>query len=222
MKTMFFILFLNITLSAYTQVAQVVNDPKHTATVLLNNSYRVASEIELKNETQTIMSNTNKIRDNVAKLLAAKAIVYRSLTQVNEALKDGREVKYIGSLVTDIFKLSSSITGTVFDDPEMALVANKATSDMKVQAVELYSEIAGFIAREGKDAMMDMAKRDQLLRTITQRLEIMRGVLYGLERNIYWAGVFGVWNTINPFASYISYDKLLIDDIMFNINTIKE
>ncbi|MFV0593954.1 MAG: hypothetical protein ACK5M7_21465, partial [Draconibacterium sp.] len=157
MKTALFFLFMLISSLAYSQAVQVVNDPKHTATVVLNNSYRVASEVKLKNETQTIKSNTNKIRDNVAKLLAAKALVYKSLTQVNEVLKDGREVKYIGSLVTDIFELSSSITGTVFDDPEMALVANKATSDMKVQAVELYSEIAGFIAREGKDAMMDMA-----------------------------------------------------------------
>jgi hypothetical protein len=34
--------------------------------------------------------------------------------------------------------------------------------------------------------------------------------------------VFGTWNSINPFASYISYDKLLIEDIMFNLQTIKE
>lgn len=222
MKTIFFILLLCISILPFCNAQQIVSDPGHTLKVVINNGYRVVAERKLENETQTIKSNTNKIRDNVAKLLATKALIYKSLTEVNEVIKDGREAKYIGTLVTDIFELSTSITGTVFTDPELALVSNKAVSDMKIQAMELYGEIAGFIAREGRDAMMDVAKRDELLRSVTLRLQIIRGVLYGLERNLYWAGVFGTWNSINPFASYISYDKLLIDDIMFNLKTIKE
>ena len=222
MKTIFFILLLCISILPFCNAQQVVSDPGHTLKVVINNGYRMVAERKLENETQTIKSNTNKIRDNVAKLLATKALIYKSLTEVNEVIKDGREVKYIGTLVTDIFELSTSITGTVFNDPELVLISNKAVSDMKIQAMELYGEIAGFIAREGRDAMMDVAKRDELLRTVTLRLQIIRGVLYGLERNLYWAGVFGTWNSINPFASYISYDKLLIDDIMFNLKTIKE
>jgi hypothetical protein len=222
MKTIFFILLLCISILPFCNAQQIVSDPGHTLKVVINNGYRVVAERKLENETQTIKSNTNKIRDNVAKLLATKALIYKSLTEVNEVIKDGREVKHIGTLVTDIFELSRNITGTVFTDPELALVSNRAVSDMKTQAIELYGEIAGFIAREGRDAMMDVAKRDELLRSVTLRLQIMRGVLYGLERNLYWAGVFGTWNSINPFASYISYDKLLIDDIMFNLKTIKE
>jgi len=222
MKTIFFILLLCISILPFCNAQQIVSDPGHTLKVVINNGYRVVAERKLENETQTIKSNTNKIRDNVAKLLATKALIYKSLIEVNEVIKDGREAKYIGTLVTDIFELSTSITGTVFTDPELALVSNKAVSDMKIQAMELYGEIAGFIAREGRDAMMDVAKRDELLRSVTLRLQIIRGVLYGLERNLYWAGVFGTWNSINPFASYISYDKLLIDDIMFNLKTIKE
>lgn len=221
-KTIFFILLLCISILPFCNAQQIVSDPGHTLKVVINNGYRVVAERKLENETQTIKSNTNKIRDNVAKLLATKALIYKSLTEVNEVIKDGREVKYIGTLVAEIFELSTSITGTVFTDPELVLVSNKAVSDMKIQAMELYGEIAGFIAREGRDAMMDVAKRDELLRTVTLRLQIIRGVLYGLERNLYWAGVFGTWNSINPFASYISYDKLLIDDIMFNLKTIKE
>tara|TARA_R110002050_G_scaffold85747_9_gene182949 strand:- start:53349 stop:54035 length:687 start_codon:yes stop_codon:yes gene_type:complete len=222
MKTIFYILLLCISILPFCNAQQIVSDPGHTLKVVINNGYRVVAERKLENETQTIKSNTNKIRDNVAKLLATKALIYKSLTEVNEVIKDGREVKYIGTLVTDIFELSTSITGTVFTNPELVLVSNKAVSDMKTQAMELYGEIAGFIAREGRDAMMDVAKRDELLRSVTLRLQIIRGVLYGLERNLYWAGVFGTWNSINPFASYISYDKLLIDDIMFNLKTIKE
>ncbi len=217
-----FCLFCFLTRTGFSQSVQVVYDTKHTAAVLLNNTYRLAAEQTLISQTDTINDNTNEINSNMAKLAAAKLIVYQSLTEVNEVLKDGLEIKYIAEIISDIAELSSSISNSVIDDPEYVLLVTEAVSDLKLLGIELYGEITSFITKEGKDAMMDYEKRDELLRTITQRLQIIRGILYGLDRQIYYAGVFGFWNTVNPFSSYVNQDKIIIGDIMANFNYITQ
>lgn len=202
------------------QYVTLYYNTEHFAAVSTNHTLRMSAEGILSGQTAQIRENTDTINSNMAKLVAAKYVVHNSLVNVNQILKDGKEVKYISEIVVDIISLIEDITGIIKDNPQLSLLSAKAVSDIKIQALGLYTEITEFINKEGIDTMMDYNKRDELLKDINQRLQIFRAVLSGFYTSLYWGKINGVWKSLSPFATWVNQDKRIIDEIMFNVKSL--
>ncbi|MBW8323684.1 MAG: hypothetical protein K0M50_02865 [Prolixibacteraceae bacterium] len=215
--SLFIILSLSISLLSKGQYVTSYYDPKRIEKMSLNYISRILAEKSLSSETDTIKKNVEKISLNTTKLVAAKTIIYKSLVTVNEAIKDGKEIMYIGQAITDIIKLTGDILDIAKDNPELVLIATKTISTIKLQAIELYNEISKVITKEGSvEVMMDYNQRDELLRDISTRLSIIRGGLYAIYNGFYYAKMNGIWKSLNPFQSWVNQDKQIIDNILRN------
>jgi hypothetical protein len=220
MKTyIFVILFL---LSAFKSNAQVYYqmyyDPEHFATVTANQAMRMSTEGILTNQTDKIKENINDINKNVVKFVLVKDMVYRYLTEVNEALKDGKQMKYIVYLINDIIKESQAVVDEVSDAPQYAVFALNSVESLRYQSLAIFSEISRLINKGGVEAMMDNSTRDEIITDICDRLRIMRGALFGIQNSIKWAKLRGFWTSLNPFRIWVNQDKLIIYDILRSYN----
>jgi len=75
--------------------------------------------------------------------------------------------------------------------------------------------------KEGGNVLADYNARDQLLRKVTQELEIMDSLAYGAWRAMYWAQQRGLIASINPYQSFINKDKLFVQQIIGNAKYLK-
>lgn len=209
------IVFLLAKAQVYTQFYY---DPKHYAIVTENQTARMLSENILKDQTEKVNKNIEDINTNVAKVVLVKDMVYKYLTEVNEVLKDGRQMKYIITLLDDIIEESSLAVKDVADAPQYAVFTINSVETIRFQAVSVFSEISRLINKGGVEAMMDNATRDEILTEIVVRLRIMRGALFGIRNSIKWAKLRGFWTTLNPFKTWINQDRLIINRIVRDYN----
>ena len=196
--------------------AQITNyvDYNHFTSFMINQNARMASEGVLTRQTDSIEGNINQINTNLLQLVAARTIIHNSLAEVNELFKDGRMMSYMTGLVSDILSEASQISKMGAEDPEIVVFASESVKSIKIQALELYGEISTFISAGGTQAMMNNGTRDELLRKITQRLQLLRGSLFALRNNLYWKRMYGLWNSLNPFSSWVNQDRRIIDQII--------
>lgn len=211
----FFLLVFSVSgLLANAQYYQLYFDYGHESAYFVNQAARFTAEATLNNRTKAILDNQNKINDNLNRVVLIKDMVYHYLTEVNEALKDGRQMKYIVRLVDNIVELSNAAINDVKDNPEYAVFTRKAVNNIRTQGLYLFSDLSNVINKGGVDVMMDNSTRGELIADVVRRLRLMRAGLYMIRNNIKWAKREGFWNKVNPFKAWINQDRMIINRII--------
>ncbi len=215
------VVFLLPFLAGQSQYVTFYFDQNHYVMVSLNQLSRMSAEKTLTRQTSEILDNTKRENNSFTQLLLARELVYKSLTEVNEAVKDGLQVKRLAVLLADIVDEAIRIEKLVAEDPDLLLFAQKATKGVRLQAVDLYHEVNTFLLKGGVGALMNYNTRDELLRSVTIRLQLLRGSLFGLYRSLYWTKLRGSWKTLNPFSHWVNQDRLIIHQILYKTKTLK-
>lgn len=213
-------LLLLFSLTSHCQLVTFYMDPNHYSIVTLNQAVRMGAEQLLSDQTNEIRNNTAAENASMTQLLVAKELVYRTLTTVNDAVRSGIQVQHITSLMADVLDEAARVESLVADAPDLLFFARKATNRVKLQAVDLYNEVNSFILKGGVEALMNYDTRDELLQSLVNRLQLLRGTLFSLYRSLYWAKLRGSWRTLNPFSQWVNQDRLIIDRILIKSKTL--
>lgn len=222
MKYIIYLMFL-IVLNGKSHAQSYITmfyDQKHFEAVTGNHVTRTVHEIFMQNDTKYIENNLDKINQNIAKVVLVKNQIYNSLVNVNEALKDGREIIYIGRLITEIADETKKLTQIAVGNPLFVAFAEKQAKGIVTQSLNIYNDINNFVLKGSKDLLMNYNTRDELLKTLTHRLQLLRAEIYTTRQAIYWAKMNGLWHNLNPFNDWINQDKEVISDIIWKANYI--
>ena len=202
--------------SASTNAQQYVFDPQYFASVEANQAVRSSAEATHNQYLGKINTNIDDININVGSVVAAQTIIYNGLANVNSALKDGLEVKYMGTITADMISYIDQALALAKAQPYLLLFASNIADEMKVRAVALVSDVSGYVLKQGSNVLADYNSRDQLLRKVTQELQILDSLAYGAWRAMYWAGQRGLLASLNPWANFINKDKFFVQQIILN------
>ncbi|WP_026715237.1 hypothetical protein [Flavobacterium daejeonense] len=213
----FFFLFLFFGWKCFSQqYLQPYYDEKHYKAVTENNVMRMTAEVALEKQTNKINENVNSINKNLAKVVATKNLIYNSLYEVNEVIKDGKEVKYIAQLLLDIKNEADGLFALTKDSPQYNVFAVSYGKRIYTTSLTLYEDVRTMVLTSNKDILMNYNSRDELLKKVVYKLQLLRAELYGARTSIYWAKMNGMWNSLNPFKSWINQDMYLINSIIIN------
>ncbi|NRF37548.1 hypothetical protein [Pedobacter foliorum] len=193
---------------------RVVFDRKHFQTVNENALVRQAAELNHNQYLEKIDQNLQTINLNVGTVLTAQAIIYDGLSNVNSALKNGRAVLQLGNTVADLINYSNQMVQMGRSEPYLLLFAEDFTNQMKARSVRLLTEVSGFVLKEGSNVLADYNSRDQLLRKITQELQLLVSLAYGAWKAMYWARERGILRSVSPFENFIAQDRQLVESII--------
>lgn len=200
---------------------EYVFDPSYFESVNANGAVRSSAEEAHNNYLGKINNNLNTININVGSVVTAQTIIYNALANVNSVLKDGIAVKNLSVTVADMVSNLNQCLMLAKSQPYLLLFAQNIEQQLQARAVALVSNVSGFVLKSGNNVLADYNARDQLLRKVTQQLEIMDSLAYGAWRAMFWAQQRGLIASINPYQSFINKDKLFVSQIISNSKYLK-
>jgi hypothetical protein len=200
---------------------RIVYDRKHVLSVNENAVARHAAELNHNQYLEKIDKNLNTINLNVGSVVTAQSIIYDGLSNVNSALKNGLAVRQLADIVSDLVSYSNQMVALGRSDPYLLLFAEDFGSQMRGRCTRLVAEVSGVVLKEGSNVLADYNSRDQLLRKITQELQLLVSLAYGAWKAMYWAKERGVVASLNPFAEFINQDRQHVEEIIRNAKYLK-
>jgi len=201
---------------------RVVYDKKHFKTVSENAVARQAAELTHNEYLEKIDKNLQTINLNVGSVVLVQTVIYESLSNVNSALKNGIAVRDMGLIIADLVNYSNQMLVMAQSEPYLLLFAEEFGNQMKVRSVRLATDVPGFVLKEGSNVLTDYNSRDQLLRKITQELQLLCSLAYGGWKAMYWARERGIVKSLNPFQDFINQDRRYVEDIIREAKYLKQ
>jgi len=192
----------------------VVFDRNHFRIINENGAMRNSSELLYQQSLEGIKQNTDDIGVNTASLAMLQTIIHRSLTEVNEALKDAIQVKYIGQLFQMIHTNSNEVLDMASQDPVLLLFAEEYIGQAKERSLLLVTEVSGFILGQGNNLLINHNVRDELLSIVRTELQLINSYLLTIRNSMFWAKMNGVLKRLNPYQAYINQDLNLVNRIL--------
>lgn len=193
---------------------QTVFDAEHLRAINENGATRVASEVTYQSSLEQIKKNTNDIGVNLSSVVLVQNMIHKSLTGINEALKDGIQIKQMGYLINDLFKNSREAIEIARSNPILVLFAEDAARQLKERGIALVGDVSGFVLTNKENVLMNYNVRDELIRKVINELRIMNALIYGIKQNMYYAQMNGIFRTANPYRQYMQKDVQLVGDII--------
>ncbi|MFD0764503.1 hypothetical protein ACFQZI_06540 [Mucilaginibacter lutimaris] len=213
------LILISGTMAAFAQ--EYVIDIQHAVAVTENGVMRSSAESAHSNYLGKINDNINDLNTNVGSVVLAQTMIYNALSNVNSALKNGLEVKNMAVIIADMTGYIDQALLLARNDPALLVFAGNISGEMKNRALALVTDVSGFVLKEGNYVLADYAARDELLRKVTQQLQILDGLAYGAWKAMFWAKQRGVFRSLDPFSAYISRDRLFVAQILRNAKYLK-
>ena len=195
---------------------EYVLDPQYLESVEANQAVRMSAEQTHNQYLGKINNNLDDINTNVGSVVLAQTIIYNGLANVNSALKDGLAVKNMAVLTADMISYLQQCLELAKAQPYLLLLATGIENEMQQRALALVTDVSGYVLKEGSNVLADYNSRDQLLKKVTQQLQILDALAYGAWRAMFWAKERGILASINPWQNFINKDKLFVQQIIGN------
>lgn len=192
----------------------IIHDRRHLAVINQNASARLLAEQTHHDMLRGVRGRIDDIQVNLTSMALVQQLIYRSLAEVDQALKSGRAARQISRLVQQIIAHSTKMLQAAKGEPWLLLFAERIAVELKERGLNLAIEVSDFVLGERKDVLMDYQTRDQLLRHIVLELKVIRALVFSMERSMYYAKAGGLLNAINPYRTFINKDKRKADDIL--------
>lgn len=148
--------------------------------------------------------------------------IYKGLSEVSSVVRNLVSIKEIANISVDIVQDVEKAMIIAKGNPVLLLFAESGAREFKNRATNLATEVGTFVLKDGKNNLMDSGERAKLLNRILTEMTILRGVSYGMHRNMYWAKQRGILNSLNPYAKFINMDKRIADDVIRNSRLVKK
>src|SRR5690606_8581320 len=159
----------------------VVFDRNHFEIVNRNAAVRNISEIGYHQSLEGIKKNTDDIGLNIASLAMVQAMIHRSLSEVNEALKDAIQVKQMGRIIQQIYSSSDEAFELASNDPILLLFAEEYIGQAKEKSLSLVTEVSSFILAEGDNILISPNVRDELLSKVSRELQAINTYMHAVR-----------------------------------------
>jgi len=216
MKKAIFLLLsaLCFCLSAFCQ--EYVIDPKYLESVEANQAVRMSAEQTHNQYLGKINNNIDGLNTNVGSVVLAQTIIYNGLANVNSALKDGLAVKNMAVITADMISYLKQCLALAKAQPYLLLFASGIENEMQQRSAALVADVSAYVLKEGSNVLADYNSRDQLLKKVTQQLQILDALAYDAWRAMFWAKERGILASVNPWQNYINKDRLFVQQIIGN------
>lgn len=212
-KAILLIFLFPITLAAQSPVT-FIYDAGHLKIINQNAAVRYSSEQHHLSQLAHTKKSVDDISINLSSMLLLQSVIHKSLIQVDAALKSSRAVLYIYRVTDEIYDLSNQVFLQAKHEPWLLLFAEDIARALKDRSIKVALEISDFVLKEGNNILMDHAKRDFLLRKVTLELQLIRALIFSINRSMYWTRVNGFYRSLNPYAQFINTDRQKAQEII--------
>lgn len=202
-------------------IAQIYIDPS-TSAAMASSSVLINSQLNTSNNKLTLLERAQlSVSAELAIANQLQSRIFRGLTTVSSAVSSLLAVKDIYEISQDIIQDGRKAVEVASSNPALLLFAQAGADEFYSRAVRLSAQVGSFVLQSSDENLMDSGERAKLLNHIVTELSILRGVIYGIYRSMYWAKARGFWNSVNPYSKFINLDKRIAEDVIFKSKLLK-
>jgi hypothetical protein len=169
------------------------------------------------NSLDTIQSHRKKVLANWSTIEAVQQKIYKNLTNVDDGIKQSRQLYYIAQKVPKIFNNIIQASEIAVGKPYLVVYWNGTGQLLIDKVLSLQNFVSTFIMSHDNDSLLiDQTTRHQLLWTTYN----MINTIYNISTNmVYQFTQYSLQMAINkvvPYKWYINFDKSITQQILNN------
>jgi hypothetical protein len=169
------------------------------------------------NSLDTIQSHRKKVLANWSTIETVQQKIYKNLTNVDDGIKQSRQLYYIAQKVPKIFNNIIQASEIAVGKPYLVVYWNGTGQLLIDKILSLQNFVSTFIMSHDNDSLLiDQTTRDQLLWTTYN----MINTIYNISTNmVYQFRQYSLQMAINkvvPYKWYINFDKSITQQILNN------
>ncbi len=159
-----------------------------------------------------------KINKNIAQVLVVNEMIYKNLTNVNEALKQGKRLEYFYKYINKIRKNTQRMLALLPGNIHFSVVLIRPYTKLLEEAIGLYNEVKNSILREDKDFIIDPYDREILIDKMLQKARLINGYILHIISQLEAKNRISFLERIPILGNYISLDKEIVNNIIWKWN----
>lgn len=201
---------------------ELVVDPFTSAAIAVNASV-INGQLNTTNNNLSLISQGQlAVTGQLLIVNDMQSKIYKGLSEVAAVLNNISTIKEIGDCGSDIVKDVEQAMTLAQSDPVLLLFAQQGAQDFETKAVTLAGDVSAFVLQGGGNNLMDSGERGKLLNHIAAEMRVLRGVAYGMQRAMYWAKMRGIFQSLNPWATWKNEDVKIANDVLSNAKYLKQ
>lgn len=193
-------------------------DPTTTAALLVYSDQLKSGQEKMIAEQKGLRQAQSVVAGQLAVVAEIQNTVLLGLKEVSTTLQNSVQVKEILQDLEDCRKQSAFIGDLVKKHPQYAVFGAKATSETLESLFVMSSEVSALLS-SGNLNLATAGDRYRLLYSLSQKIKSLKLWLFTISLNLERAERLGFLRAINPFSSYVSTDKSIVQSILNRYKT---
>jgi hypothetical protein len=140
--------------------------------------------------------------------------VFNSLTNVDEATRNGKTILHISKKIFRIFDNLAEASKLAAGEPFLTTIAVDQARVITERVVNLQSYLSDFVLRDDARALISPTDRAKFVYEVYQNIQIIESMSSALIRTFKMYNLQDAVDKTVPFQTYINVDKILIQDIV--------
>lgn len=186
-----------------------------------NQTVRVGSEKLYQNnfkEQRKLYDNVNK---NLVQVIVVHDHIYKQLSNVHSALKQGKKLEYFYQYIGKISKNTKKMLVLSKKNPQYAILFTKTYNQLLKEGTTLIQEVNNTILKEGNDFLIDPYDREIIIEKMLDKARMINGYLLLLINKLEIANKIAYIKQIPILKNYYSLDKTIVEHIINQWKNIK-
>jgi len=221
MKTYYLLIMLCFLVRLAT-AQELVVDPTTSAAIAVNAGVINSQMNTTNNNLSLIQKGQLAVTGQLTIANTLQNDIYKGLSQVASVINNLESIKEIATCGSDIISDVEQAEQLAQSDPVLLLFAEQGAREFETRAVALAAYVSAFVMQSGGNNLMDSGERAKLLNHIESQLQILRGISYGMQRAMYWAKMRGIFQSLNPWATWQNEDKQIAISVLNNAKYLKQ
>ena len=193
----------------------VLND-QLLAQITKNQAVRLASNETFLNSYEKQKKLYEDVNQKIAQVVAIQKFIYEKLTNVNAAIKQGKQLYYLSNTFVQIGQNANEVLSLTAQNPQYAILLNRYYIAATQELIKMQTELVNDILREDADFLMDPFDRQAVMQKLSTRANMINGYLVCIRIRLKNARKIPYIYQIPTINTYVNLDRAIVKNIMQN------
>ena len=192
----------------------VVYNDKLLAQLTKNQAVRLASNESYLNSYEKQKKTYDDINQKIAQIVAIQEYIYDKLTNVNSAIRQGKQLYYLSKTFAQIGINANDVLSMTAQHPEYAILLNRFYIGATQELLKMQSELTNDILHEENDFLMDPYDRQELIQNLSTKAQMINGYLICIKIRLKNAKKTPYIYQIPTINTYVNLDRMIVKGII--------
>ena len=192
----------------------VVYNDKLLAQLTKNQAVRLASNESYLKSYERQKKNYDDINQKIAQVVAIQEYIYDKLTNVNSAIRQGKQLYYLSKTFAQIGINANDVLSLTAQHPEYAILLNRFYIGATQELLKMQSELTNDILHEENDFLMDPYDRQELIQNLSTKAQMINGYLICIKIRLKNAKKTPYIYQIPTINTYVNLDRMIVKGII--------